>query len=97
MPTYISLLRLTQQGVQNIKEAPRRIEAGRQAFEAAGARLTGVYVVSGRYDYVLVVEAPDEETAATAMLTLDRLGNVRSETMRAFTEEEFRRVASRLP
>ncbi len=97
MSTYISLLRWTQQGVQNIKEAPRRIEAGRQAFEAVGARLTGVYVVSGQYDYILVFEAPDQETAATAMLTLDRLGNVRSETMRAFTEEEFRRVASGLP
>ena len=97
MPTYISPLRLTQQGVQNIKEAPRRIEAGRQAFEAAGARLTGVYVVSGQYDYVLLFEAPDEETAAAVMLTLGRLGNVRSETMRAFTEEEFRRIASGLP
>jgi uncharacterized protein with GYD domain len=97
MPTYISLARLTQQGVQNIKEAPRRIEAGRQAFEAAGARLHAVYVVSGQYDYVLLFDAPNEETAAAVMLTLGRLGNVRSETMRAFTEEEFGRVASGLP
>ena len=97
MATYISLLRWTQQGIQGVKDAPGRIAAGRQAFEALGARLTGVYVVSGRYDYVLVFEAPDEQTAATAMLALARLGNVRSETLRAFTEDEFRRVAAALP
>jgi uncharacterized protein with GYD domain len=87
---------LTQQGLENIKEAPRRIEAARKAFEAAGARLGAIYVVTGQYDYVTLFEAPDEETAATVMLTIGKLGNVRTETMRAFTEEEFRRIASAL-
>ena len=97
MPTYISLLRLTQQGIQSIKEAPGRIDAARQAFEAAGARLKDVYAVTGQYDYVVIVEAPDDETAAAAGLALGARGNVRSETMRAFSQEEFRRIVAALP
>ena len=97
MPTYISLLRLTQQGIQNIKEAPSRIDAARKAFEAVGAKLKDVYAVTGQYDYVVISEAPDDETAARAGLALGARGNVRSETMRAFTVEEFRRIITTLP
>ena len=97
MPTYISLLRLTQQGIQNIKEAPARIDAARKAFEAAGTKLKDVYAVLGQYDYVVVSEAPDDETAALVELALGTAGNVRSETMRAFGVEEFRRIVAGLP
>jgi uncharacterized protein with GYD domain len=97
MPTYISLLRLTQQGIQNIKESPNRIAASRKAFEAAGGRLRDIYVVTGQYDFVAVVEAPDDETAARVALSLSALGNVRTETMRAFTEDEYRRIVGALP
>lgn len=97
MPTFISLLRLTQQGVQNIKAAPDRIAAGRKAFEAAGARLTAIYAVTGQYDYVAILEAPDQETAAAVGLALGAAGNVRTETMRAFTEDEFRQLIARIP
>ena len=97
MPTYISLLRLTQQGIQNIKESPNRLAASRKAFEAAGGRLRDIYVVTGQYDFVAVVEAPDDETAARVALSLGALGNVRTETMRAFTEDEYRRIVSALP
>ncbi len=97
MPTYISLLRLTHQGIQNIKQAPSRIEASRKAFEAAGARLRDVYAVTGQYDYVVILEAPDDETAARTGLALGAAGNVRSETMRAFTEDEYRRIIGALP
>ena len=97
MPTYISLLRLTQQGIQNIKESPKRIEASRKAFADAGGRLRDIYVVTGQYDFVAVIEAPDDETAARLALALGTLGNVRSETMRAFTEDEYRRIIAALP
>ena len=97
MPTYVSLLRFTQQGIQNIKESPDRVQASRQAFEAAGARLKDIYVVTGQYDFVAVIEAPDDETAATVGLALSAQGNVRTETMRAFTEEEYRRIIAALP
>ncbi len=97
MPTYISLLRLTQQGIQSIKESPGRIDAARKAFEGAGARLKDVYAVTGQYDYVAIIEAPNDETAATVGLALGAHGNVRSETMRAFSQDEFRRIVDALP
>jgi uncharacterized protein with GYD domain len=97
MPTYISLLRLTPQGIQNIKQAPQRIDAGRKAFEAAGAKLQAIYSVTGRYDYVVIAEAPDDMTAVKVVLALGAQGNVRTETMRAFTEDEFRQIVASLP
>ena len=97
MPTYIALLRWTEQGIRSAKESPGRVEASRKAFEAAGARLKDIYSVTGTYDFVAVIEAPDDETAATIGLALGSQGNVRSETMRAFTEEEFRRIIAALP
>ena len=96
MPTYISLLRLTQRGIENIKESPSRIGAARKAFEAAGGRLRDLYVVTGQYDFVAIIEAPDDETAARVALELGARGNVRTETMRAFTEDEYRRIISAL-
>ncbi len=96
MPTYISLLRLTQQGIQNIKESPNRVAASKKTFEAAGGRLRDIFVVTGQYDLVAVVEAPDDETAARILFANAALGNVRSETMRAFTEEEYRRIVAAL-
>jgi uncharacterized protein with GYD domain len=97
MPTYIALLRFTEQGIQNVKDSPNRVAAARQAFEAAGGRLRDVYVVMGQYDFVATVEAPDDETVARMALALAARGNVRSETMRAFTEDEYRRIIAALP
>ena len=97
MPTYIALLRLTQQGLENIKESPARLDAARKTFEAAGARLRDFYLVSGQHDFVAVIEAPDDETAARLALLGGAQGYVRSETMRAFTEDEYRRIIAALP
>ena len=97
MPTYISLLRLTQQGIQNIKESPNRIGAARKAFEDAGGRLRDIFAVTGQYDFVAIIEAPDDESAARMALALGARGNVPSERMRAFTEDEYRRIVSALP
>jgi uncharacterized protein with GYD domain len=94
--TYISLLRYTQKGMESIKESPTRLDAARQAFEKAGARLKEFYLVSGRYDAVVISEAPDGPTAATASLSLAARGNVRTETLGAFTEEEFRKIVAGL-
>ena len=97
MPTYIALLRWTEQGMRNVKESPSRVEEARQAFKAAGGRVKDIYLVTGQYDLVAAVEAPDDETAARLALALNAQGNVRSETLRAFTEEEFRRMVDALP
>ena len=64
MPTYISLIRFTQQGIEKIKESPIRLDAAKQAFRAMGAELKTFYLVLGRYDGVAVAEAPNAETVA---------------------------------
>ncbi len=97
MPTYISLLRYTQQGVQNIKESPARLEAAKKVFQAMGAELKQWYLVMGQYDAVVVSEGPDDETAAKLALIIGAQGNIRTETLRAFTEEEYRKLIASLP
>ena len=97
MATYINLVRFTQQGIQKIKESPTRLEAAKQAFRAVGAEIKEFYLVMGQYDIVLIVEAPDDETMAKATLAVGSLGNVRTETLRAFTEDEYRKVIADLP
>ena len=97
MATYIILLRLTQQGIKNIKESPDRVDAAKQTFRAMGAEVKEFYSVMGKYDTVLVVEAPDDETIAKLTLAIGSLGNVRTETLRAFTEDEYRKIIADLP
>lgn len=96
MATFISLLRYTHQGITTIKDAPGRIDAARKAYRALGAEIKALYLVMGQYDIVALVEAPDDATAVKAALTLGSKGNVTSETLRAFTEEEFRKIVADL-
>lgn len=97
MPTYIILVSYTQKGVENIKESPARLDAAKKAFQAMGAELKQFYLVMGQYDAVIVSEGPDDETAAKLALALGSLGNVRTETLRAFTEDEYRKIVTALP
>ena len=97
MPTYITLIRYTQQGIQNIKEGPDRLDASKQAYQAMGAKVKEFYLVTGQYDAVVVSEAPDDETIAKLALATGSLGNVRTETLRAFTEDEYRQIIAALP
>jgi uncharacterized protein with GYD domain len=97
MATYVMLSRYTQQGITTFKDGPGRVDAARKAFRAIGAELKALYLVMGRYDFVALVEAPDDATAAKASLALGSKGAVSSETLRAFTEEEFRSIIAGLP
>jgi uncharacterized protein with GYD domain len=97
MATYITLVNYTQKGIENIKESPQRLEVAKQAFEAMGAELKEFYLVMGRYDIILVSEVPNDETIAKAALALGSRGNVRTETFRAFKEDEYREIISSLP
>jgi len=97
MATYISFLSLTEQGVKTIKDLPARIAAGRQAFEANGGKLLNYYLTLGAQDAVVVYELPDDESAASVALQQAGLGNLRTTTMRAFTEAEIPGVLSKMP
>ena len=94
MSTYIILVRWTNQGLQKIKESPSLLEAGKKAFEAAGIKQKAFYMVMGRYDMVTIAEAPDDATLARALLSLASQGNLQTETLRAFTEDEYKKIIS---
>ena len=96
MPTYITLLNWTEQGMGKIKASSKRLDAGRKAFSKAGCELKDVYLTMGPYDLVCVIEAPDGETAAKAILSLGAAGNVRTLTLPAFTEDEYRKIIGAL-
>ena len=92
MPTYITLIRWTEKGIENVKDSPSRLDAAKKAFQAAGAELKEFYLVQGRYDIVIVSEAPDDETVARLALAIGSKGAIRTETLRAFKEDEYRKI-----
>ena len=96
MPTYISLIKWTDQGIRNVKESPQRLDATRKGIEAAGGKLIGFYLTMGRYDAVLISEAPSDEAAAASVLTAGSQGNVRTETMKAFPEDQYRNIIAKV-
>ena len=97
MPTYIALGHYTQQGIQNIKEGPARTKAAQKNAHALGAEFKAFYLVMGQYDFITIIEAPDDKTAAKFALSTASEGNVRVETLRAFTEEEYGDIVAALP
>ena len=97
MPMYVTLIRYTEQGIKTFKDLPSRLEETRKAGEAVGAKLVAFYLTMGQYDAVVVSEAPDDETVATLALAADGRGNVRTETLRAFTEDEAKKLAAAVP
>jgi uncharacterized protein with GYD domain len=97
METYIILANYTKQGIKNIKDSPGRIEEARKAVEAAGGKWLSWYLTMGRYDLVIIAEAPNAEAVATLMLATGSLGNVTTETLRAFSEDEFKGIVANLP
>jgi len=97
MPTYISFIQYTQQGLQKIKESPGRLDQAKKAYEAAGGKLKDIYLVMGEYDIVVVAELPSDDAVAKLALSLGAAGNIRTRTSRAFTEAEYRKLIQSLP
>ncbi len=97
MSTYITLMQWTQQGIQNIKDAPARLDAAKQLVKSLGGEIKAVYLVMGEYDFVLISEAPNDEVVAKVALMTGMQGNVRTQTMKAFTEDEYRKIVAGLP
>jgi uncharacterized protein with GYD domain len=100
MPTYIGLLRYTSDGVKGIKgrwAQGNPNDRQRAAAKAMGCELKAAYITMGQYDGVAIVEAPDDATMARLALATGMQGNFTTETLRAFTENEFEKIASKLP
>ncbi len=96
MPTYVCLANWTQQGVSNIKDSAKRLKAARKAMGARGMKIKDFYMTIGRYDMVFIVEAENDVDAAKSLLETAAAGNVRTLTMRAFTEAEYKSITEAL-
>ena len=92
MSTYIMLFNYTDQGLRNIKKSPSRIDVARKAAEELGGKMGDLYLTMGAYDLVAISEFPDDATAATFVLRLGALGNVRTTTIKAFPENAYRKI-----
>jgi uncharacterized protein with GYD domain len=94
---FILSLNFTEQGIRGVKEAPKRAQAARDLAKKCGCELKNVYLTSGDYDLIAMVEAPNGDAIAKFALALGGLGNVRSKTARAWTQEEFMKIVAELP
>jgi uncharacterized protein with GYD domain len=96
MTTYIVLVNWTDQGVRQIKESPRRLDAAKKLLNDMGGRFNTVFLTMGEYDLVITYEAPDDAIAARFTLQLGMLGNVRTKTLKAFPESAYREIIASL-
>ena len=96
MPHFVSLVKYTQQGIAKIKESPSRLDAAKKAAEGVGGKIHAWYLTMGRYDAVLISEFPSDEAAAKFVLSSAALGNITTETLKAFTDVEYRKICGSL-
>jgi uncharacterized protein with GYD domain len=97
MATYISLVNFTDQGIRNVKQTVERAETFKQMATKMGVTVRGLYWTIGAHDVVVIADGPDEETLAAAFLAVGIQGNVRSETMRAFSADQMKSILAKLP
>ena len=95
MPTFATLVNLTDQGIKNVKESPQRFEAFQAMAETLGIQIKSVYYTQGQYDMVVILEGSDE-AAMVSLLKLVSLGNARFQTMRAFSVDEMKGFISKI-
>jgi len=96
VPSYIMLVNWTNQGILNVKESPQRLDAFKKAVQTAGGKVTGFYLTMGRYDLVVIVEFPSDEAATAVILKIASLGQVHTETLKAFPEEQYRDIIAKV-
>ena len=97
MVRYIVLLKFTDQGIRNVKKTVERAKAFKTVADKIGTHLKDLYWTQGPYDLVGTLEAPDEDTAMSLLLGLGSLGNIRSQSLRAFSDEEMERILEKMP
>ena len=97
MPTYIILINYTDQGVRNVKESPKRLDAAKKLLKSMGGEFKQFYLTMGAYDLATIVEAPNDEAIAKFALVVGSLGNIRTTTLKAFPEDEYRKIVAALP
>jgi len=96
MVTYIVLATFTDQGIKNAKDSPKRADAFRQMAKTFGVTVKDIFWTQGRYDIVTVIEAPDEFSATALNLSLSALGNIRTESLRAFSAADMATIVGKM-
>ncbi|MGA7324846.1 MAG: GYD domain-containing protein [Rhodomicrobium sp.] len=96
MATYIVLANFTEQGIRNVKDSPKRAEAFKEAAAKLGVTVKDLYWTLGRYDFVVTVEAPDDPSVTALGLALGSMGNVRTQTLRAFGAGEMKQIIDKM-
>ena len=96
MATYIVLMNWTEQGIKNVKESPKRLDAARDVAKKLGCKLGDFYMTIGPYDGVTIIEAPSEEAMAKFALMTGAAGNVRTTTLKAFPGDAYRKIMTSL-
>lgn len=96
MGTYIALSSFTDQGIRSVKDTTKRAEAVQEAAKKFGAKMTQIYWTLGKYDLVVTIEAPDDESATAFALAIASSGNVRIQTLRAFNKEEMNGILGKM-
>ncbi len=92
MSTYIMLSSWTDQGIRQVKDSPHRLDAARQLCRQHGAEITGFYMTMGAHDLVIIIEAPNDEEFAKLAVSIAKGGNIRTTTLKAFDEEQYRKI-----
>jgi len=95
MATYIVLLQYTDQGIRNVKDTIKRAAAASDVAAKAGVKFTELFWTLGQYDLAILAEAPDDESMTAVMLKLASLGNVKSQTIRAFRSKEMEAILTK--
>jgi uncharacterized protein with GYD domain len=96
MPTYVTLMNWTDQGIRSAKETVQRRDQANALAEKHGASIEQVYWTVGPYDLVTIIEAPDDESATAMLLELGSAGNLRTTTLRAYGHDEMSGIIQRL-
>ena len=96
MAKYIVLTNWTDQGIRSVKESPGRLDKVRETAQKMGCELKKFYMTIGAHDLVVIFEAPDDETMAKLALRIGSTGNVRTTTLKAFSEDSYRKIVSGL-
>jgi uncharacterized protein with GYD domain len=96
MATYVMLAQWTEQGMRQVKDSPKRVDAAKRALKEMGGDFKAFFMTMGDYDLVAIYEAPDDAVAARFTLMLGMLGNVRSSTLKAFPEAAYREIVASL-
>jgi uncharacterized protein with GYD domain len=96
MATYVTLATFTDQGIRNVKDTAKRAEAFKKGAKQAGVTVKEILWLQGQYDFLTIIEAPDDAAASALALSVAKLGNIRGQTLRAFTAAEMEKILEKV-